>query len=141
MDSLSQQKKENLVVFLKVKYGNIMKKHLLNHLPVIFQQSIISSRDFGDQDTTILLSDYKKRKTQSNQQELTDWFNSIDLSSQKAPSSIRILVRAFTCCGIPFSIIENLFFIEFLNKIRPGYVIPSRNVLSGRLLNQETSRH
>ncbi|CAG8736575.1 8692_t:CDS:2, partial [Rhizophagus irregularis] len=125
MDSLSQQKKRKLSGYSQSKVWKHYEK-----TPIKSSPSIISSRDFGDQDTTILLSDYKKRKTQSNQQELTDWFNSIDLSSQKAPSSIRILVRAFTCCGIPFSIIENLFFIEFLNKIRPGYVIPSRNVLS-----------
>jgi hypothetical protein len=106
-----------------------------------FYLGVITSRDFGDQDDTVPLSEKnKKRKTQSNQRELTDWFDSTDLPSQKAASITRSLVRVFACCGISFSIVESPFFIEFLHEMRPGYVSPSRDVLSGRLLSQETSR-
>jgi hypothetical protein len=71
---------------------------------------------------------------------LTDWFESTNINPQKKASIIRALVRAFICCGIPFSIIENPFFIEFLHEMRPGYEPPTSELLSGRLLNQETAR-
>ncbi|CAG8854860.1 44269_t:CDS:2, partial [Gigaspora margarita] len=43
-------------------------------------------------------------------------------------------------CGISFSIIENPFFIDLLYNLCPNYQPPSREVLSGRLLDQEYSR-
>ncbi|CAB5377283.1 unnamed protein product [Rhizophagus irregularis] len=75
-----------------------------------------------------------------DQQELTDWFESTNINSQKKASITRALMRAFICCGIQFSIIENPFFIEFLHETRPGYEPPTSKLLSGRLLNQETAR-
>ena len=36
-------------------------------------------------------------------------------------------------------VIENPFFIEFLKTLRPGYTPPSKEVLSGKLLSQETA--
>ncbi|PKK57746.1 hypothetical protein RhiirC2_797494 [Rhizophagus irregularis] len=58
----------------------------------------------------------------------------------KTASITHTLVRVFICCGIPFSIIENPFFIEFLHKMRLGYESPTSELLSGRFLNQETAR-
>jgi hypothetical protein len=75
-----------------------------------------------------------------DQRELTDWFESTNINSQKKASITRALVHAFICCGIPFSIIENPFFIEFLHEMRPGYEPLISELLSGRLLNQETAR-
>ncbi|CAB4404540.1 unnamed protein product [Rhizophagus irregularis] len=45
-------------------------------------------------------------------------------------SITRALVRAFICCGIPFSIIENPFFIEFLHEMRLGYEPLTSELLS-----------
>jgi hypothetical protein len=106
-----------------------------------FYLDVVSSRDFGSENNTIFLSENnKKRKIQIEQRELTDWFESTNIFPQKEAFITRALVRAFTCCGISFSIIENPFFIEFLHEMRPGYVPPSRELLGGRLLNQETAR-
>ena len=83
----------------------------------------------------------KKRKTQnSNQRELTEWYDSTTLPTSKISSITRSLARAFICCGIPFSIIQNPFFLEFLYEMRPGYEPPTDELLSGRLLSEETSR-
>ncbi|PKY49047.1 hypothetical protein RhiirA4_545007 [Rhizophagus irregularis] len=45
---------------------------------------------------------------------------------------------SFVVCDIPWHIIENPFFIEFLKTLRPGYTPPSKELLSGKLLSQET---
>jgi hypothetical protein len=42
-------------------------------------------------------------------------------------------------CGIPWHVIENPFFIELLKTLRPGYIPPSKEILSGKLLSQETA--
>ncbi|CAB5374377.1 unnamed protein product [Rhizophagus irregularis] len=83
-------------------------------------QSVVSAQDFGRKDTFSLPENSKKRKTQA--------------------SITRALVHVFICCGIPFSIIENPFFIEFLHKMRLGYESPTSELLSDRLLNQETAK-
>ncbi|CAG8833044.1 37285_t:CDS:2 [Gigaspora margarita] len=51
----------------------------------------------------------------------------------------RALVKAFIVCGIPFYIIKNLFFVELLKTLRLAYEPPSRNILSGHFLEQETA--
>ncbi|PKC53562.1 hypothetical protein RhiirA1_479061 [Rhizophagus irregularis] len=43
-------------------------------------------------------------------------------------------------CNIPLSIIENPWFIDLIKTLQPGYDPPSRQVLSGTLLESETSR-
>ncbi|CAB4413287.1 unnamed protein product [Rhizophagus irregularis] len=57
-----------------------------------------------------------------------------NLSSKK-----RKLNDAFVVCGIPWHVIENPFFIEFLKTLRPGYTPLSKELLSGKLLSQETA--
>ncbi|CAB4404603.1 unnamed protein product [Rhizophagus irregularis] len=57
-----------------------------------------------------------------------------NLSSKK-----RKLNDAFVVCGIPWHVIENPFFIEFLKTLRSEYTSPSKELLSGKLLSQETA--
>ncbi|PKK63313.1 hypothetical protein RhiirC2_789091 [Rhizophagus irregularis] len=61
-------------------------------------------------------------------------------ASPSDTSITHTLLRAFVCCGIPFLVIQNPFFIEFLNKIRLEYEPPTDELLSDRLLSEETSR-
>ncbi|GET67050.1 ribonuclease H-like domain-containing protein [Rhizophagus irregularis DAOM 181602=DAOM 197198] len=127
-------------------HPNELEDHLANNCREVpelvhsFYLGVVSARDFGREDTFSSPENSKKRKTQVDQRELTDWFESTNINSQKKASITRALVRAFICCGIPFSIIENPFFIEFLHEMRPGYEPPTSELLSGRLLNQETAR-
>ncbi|PKY22967.1 hypothetical protein RhiirB3_386840 [Rhizophagus irregularis] len=124
-----------------------LEEHLANNckecpeLVYAFYLGVVSSRDFGSEDASIPSPENnKKRKIQVEQRELTDWFESAKITPQKEASITQVLVYAFTCCGISFSIIENPFFIEFLHEMRPGYVPPSCELLSGRFLNQEMAR-
>ncbi|GES77206.1 ribonuclease H-like domain-containing protein [Rhizophagus clarus] len=69
-----------------------------------------------------------------------DKFNeSTKLSEDRVHEIDRTCVKAFVVCGIPWNVIENLFFIELLKTLRPGYTPPSKDVLSGKLLSQETA--
>ncbi len=81
----------------------------------------------------------KKQKTKENiaQTSLSKFYESTELTEQRINEINRYLLIAFTCCNIPFSIIENPFFIEALKHLRPGYNPPSRKHLSGRLLDNE----
>jgi hypothetical protein len=130
-------------------HPNKLEAHLANNckkVPEIvrsFYLGVVSSRNFGEEedDTTTSENNNKKRKIQdSNQRELTDWYESTNVPPQKVASITRALVRAFVCCGISFSIIENPFFIEFLREMRPGYEPPSAELLSSRLLDQEVAK-
>ncbi|CAB5366112.1 unnamed protein product [Rhizophagus irregularis] len=127
-------------------HPNELEDHLANNCREVpelvhsFYLGVVSARDFGREDTFSSPENSKKRKTQVDQRELTDWFESTNINSQKKASITRALVRTFICCGIPFSIIENPFFIEFLHEMRPGYEPPTSELLSGKLLNQETAR-
>ncbi|CAG8788168.1 17244_t:CDS:2, partial [Cetraspora pellucida] len=63
-----------------------------------------------------------------------------NLSEEQINSINSSLLKAFVTCSISFSIIENLFFIDLLQNLCSNYQPPSREVLSGRLLDQEYSR-
>jgi len=69
-----------------------------------------------------------------------DWFEPETILPSKSASITCALVRAFVCCGISFSIIKNPFFLEFLREMKPGYVPPTSELLSGRYLNQEIAK-
>ena len=43
-------------------------------------------------------------------------------------------------CNVPFSTIENPWFVNMLKTLQPGYNPPSWQVLSGTLLEAELSR-
>ncbi|CAG8588636.1 8367_t:CDS:2 [Diversispora eburnea] len=44
------------------------------------------------------------------------------------------------CCGFLFQTIENLFIIDLFRITISGYILPSRTILSEKLLDQETIR-
>jgi hypothetical protein len=125
---------------------NELEAHLANDCKEVsesirsFYLGVVSARNFGNEDTsTPSPLENKKRKT-SNQRELTEWYEQTNLSPSKTTSITRALVRAFVCCGIPFSVIQNPFFLEFLHEMKPGYEPPTDELLSGRLLSEEASR-
>ncbi|CAG8850835.1 31371_t:CDS:1, partial [Racocetra persica] len=74
-----------------------------------------------------------------NQTQLSDFIESTKLTPERIKDINRALVKAFVVCEILFHIIENPFFIELLKTLRPAYEPPSKDVLSGRYLAQETS--
>jgi hypothetical protein len=75
-----------------------------------------------------------------DQKTIDDFYESKDLSERKIEAINVALVRAFVCCGIPFSVIDNPFFRELLYQLRPNYEPPSRQTLAGQLLSKEISK-
>lgn len=49
----------------------------------------------------------------------------------------RALIRFFVCCGVSFRIVESPFFIELLKLLNPSYTPSSRELLTGRLMEEE----
>ena len=48
-------------------------------------------------------------------------------------------MKAFVMCNIPFSTVENPWFVDLIKTLQPGCDPPTRKVLSGTLLEAETS--
>src|SRR6266542_3422407 len=51
-----------------------------------------------------------------------------------------VIMKAYIMCNIPFSIINTLWFINMIKMLQLEYDLPSRRVLSGTLLEAESSR-
>lgn len=88
----------------------------------------------------------KKRKTNNDfnntgQTLLTETFKSIEKLNPAYINRLnRALIKFFTCCGISFQVVENPFFVDFIKELNPSYNLPSRALLSGRLLEEELSK-
>ncbi|PKY40415.1 hypothetical protein RhiirA4_493567 [Rhizophagus irregularis] len=84
----------------------------------------------------------KKRKLNNSagiQTKISDFHESTALTEERIHEIDQACVMAFVVCGIAWHVIENPFFIEFLKNLRPEYTPPSKKVLSGKLLSQETA--
>ncbi|CAG8841531.1 16113_t:CDS:1, partial [Racocetra persica] len=79
----------------------------------------------------------RKRKLTSGQILLSKFLESTELTPQRENSINSALIKTFIVCNIPFHIISNLYFIDVLRELRPGYQPPSRQLFAGRLLNAE----
>jgi hypothetical protein len=81
----------------------------------------------------------KKRKINENQQTtLNDhWDNTAEIPKYRQKIIDQAWLKAFVSCGIPFSVIENPFFVDVIKSLRSSYNPPSHNHLSGNLLNRE----
>ncbi|GBB87817.1 hypothetical protein RclHR1_01430026 [Rhizophagus clarus] len=67
---------------------------------------------------------------------ITEFHESSQISEDRSHEINRACVKAFVVCGIAWHVIENPFFVEFL---KTGYTPPSKDLLSGKLLSQETA--
>ena len=90
----------------------------------------------GDDGEEELSESNKRRKT--NQTTLNDhWDNATEISKSRKKVINQAWVKAFISCGIPFSAIENPYFVDAIKSLRSSYNPPSRESLSGKLLNRE----
>ena len=114
----------------------ILEAHLANNClkaPLEIRQIFLSWLASNQQN--------KKRKFDggTGQTKITDYHESSKLSPERIHEIDRSCVKAFVICGVPWHAIENPFFVEFLKTLRPGYTPPSKEKLSGELLNQEVA--
>src|SRR6266542_2569931 len=81
----------------------------------------------------------KNAKLDSNQPKITGMFESTRIEQNKVEMANRAIVRFFACCGIPFHVVENPFFVELLIILYTRYYSHSRNTISGNMLNAKIS--
>lgn len=78
-----------------------------------------------------------KRKHSNSGQTSLDNFAGGNLEISKVERINHAWAKAFTVCGIPWRVIENPFFVEALKEMNPSYESPTRELLSGRIFEQQ----
>lgn len=78
-------------------------------------------------------------KKKLDQPKIFEKFESTRIDDSKTIMANRAVIKFFTCCGIPFHIVENPFFIDLLHTLCLGYFPLSRQTLSVDMLNSEMS--
>src|SRR5215213_716749 len=95
-----------------------------------FTEIMHNGYDSNDEEDLIELP--KKKQTK-----ITDHAEKLTISDDKQRRCTRTLTKLFICCGIPFWIVENSFFVDFIKSLCPGYQLPKRTALSTTLVNNE----
>lgn len=81
------------------------------------------------------------KRCRTEQTTLDDhWDNGAEIPRPRQKLINQAWAKAFISCGIPFSVIENPFFVDAIKSLRSSYDPPSRETLSGNLLNHEVIR-
>ena len=84
--------------------------------------------------TTATTSSNKKCRIQLS---VTTFYEPLTIDSAKEIRCTRALAKFFICCGIPFSIVEHPFFLDFVKSLCPAFKPPKHNYLSTTLINSE----
>ena len=132
------------------KHGKpcVLREHLANHCKKCPQEvslhfaKIVGQKlgeDENESSNSELEVPNKKRKF-NDQSSISNFYKSKKLEKGYCDNVDRTITKAFVMSNIPFSVIENPWFIDMLKTLQPGYDPPSRQVLSGTLLQAELSR-
>ena len=97
-------------------------------------QSVLQNKDVSDEDNNDNDNNFQYKK---GQPKITDKFEKLKISDEKQRKCIQALTKFFVCCGVPFWIVENPFFIYFIKNLCPGFQLPKRTTLSTTLVNME----
>jgi hypothetical protein len=81
----------------------------------------------------------KTKKAKTIQKKITSIFESDEIEKSKIIRCNRALTRLFVCCRIPFSVVSNPFFVDFVKCLCPAYELPNRVTFAGSWVNQELS--
>ena len=84
-----------------------------------------------------MIKNDKISSQQSTQTQQSKDNNNDKIDDLKIENANKALVRFFVCCGIPFSVVDSPFFIDFTKSLCYGYELPKRTTLSNRHLNAE----
>lgn len=81
--------------------------------------------------------EYSTLPSKKRQTKIVDHVEKSTITDDKQRRCIHALTKFFVCCGIPFWIVENPFFINFIKSLCPGFQLPGRTTLSTTLINNE----
>lgn len=96
-----------------------------------------SQSDIQTTTTTTTATTSNSNKKCRIQSSVTTFYEPLTIDSAKEIRCTRALTKFFVCCGIPFSIVEHPFFIDFIKSLCPAYNPPNRHYLSTTLINSE----
>jgi hypothetical protein len=77
--------------------------------------------------------------TSTNRRQNSDTSSLTEVDSRRSDKIDQALIRFFVCCGIPFSTVGHLYFVDFVQSLCFSYNPPKKTALSTTLLNKETS--
>ena len=126
----------------------ILREHLANHckkcpsdVSLYFAKIVgkAMGEKTGEDDESA--SDLKELSHKKQKQTSIENFYKSEKKLEKGYSDAidRAVTKAFVMCNVPFSIIENPWFIDMIKTLQPSYVPPTRQVLSRTLLEAELS--
>ncbi|GES85567.1 ribonuclease H-like domain-containing protein [Rhizophagus clarus] len=127
--------------------SHVLHEHLANHCQKCSQEvslqfakivgnEIAENKEDDESDSELTT---KKQRLNDGQTSIRSFYKNKELEKGYSDEIHRSIMKAFVMCNIPFSIIENPWFIDLIKTLQPGYDPPSRQVLSGTLLESETS--
>lgn len=75
--------------------------------------------------------------SRKRQTKMDDHVEKSTISDDKQRRCTHALTKFFVCCGIPFWILENPFFVNFIKSLCSSFQLPGRTALSTSLINNE----
>ena len=99
---------------------------IVDHLVLLCQKVPAKTRQiFCKKSVTEILILLQKNK------KITASFEIIEIENSKVKRINHALTWLFVCYGIPFSIVSNPFFIDFIKSLCPVYELPNRVIFAG----------
>lgn len=137
--------------FWKQGRPQVLRAHLANHCKkcpenVSLYYAKIVGKKLGqeeeeeEEESTDDESVYPNKKQKTRQTGIKGFFGGSKVEKGLIDEYNRVIAKAYVMCNIPFSTIDNPWFIDMIKTLQPGYDPPSRRVLSGTLLEAELSR-
>jgi hypothetical protein len=136
----------------KEEKPHILREHIANHCKkcpkdvslefarLVGKEIAENEREEVESDLESIPNATKKQKLNNGQTSIRSFYKDKELEKGYCDEINRSMTKAFVMSNIPFSTIENPWFVDLIKTLQPGYDPPSRQVLSGSLLEAETSR-
>ena len=113
---------------------HVLHEHLANYCRKCSQEVLlqfakivgneIAEDEYEDDDESDPESTTKKQKLNNGQTSIRSFYKNKELEKGYCDEINRSITKAFVMCNIPFSIIENPWFIDLIKTLQPGYDPP-----------------
>ena len=134
--------------FWKQGKPHVLREHLANHCKKCssdvssYYAKVVGKKrgEDDDEEESTDETEYPNKKQRSRQTAVTNFYGANKIEKGRSDELDRVVAKAFIMANIPFNVIENPWFVNMIKTLQPGYNTPSRQVLSGTLLEAELSR-
>ncbi len=134
-------KAHEMVEHLALTCTNVMGEVRNKCLQELRDRSALKNPTLDTSDPTSDNNQPKRPRLLLTQPKITTKFESTaQVDSAKEQRCNQALTRFFICCGIPFKVVSNPFFIDLVKCLCPSYQLPNRITFAGSWVNQELSQ-